>query len=927
MRLDVRAVHLLSAIVALTLLAAASRNRLAFAPATSAQAATAHRVAPQRTRPGGELFTYTGRVNDVELLGRSIWVATSGGLVELDRQTREVVRLHTPLDGLPHPDCTDLAAVEDALWIATPAGLVQMEPEPGRFEVLDSSPVASLHPQPERQVLWALGRDGAVRVDLATGKTRGSRFSRALSPRVFDDELWLPHTGSDRDIALRRLWPLTGRSQDFPEDGPLPVDAYVSGLQCTGDGVWTSVAKRGRYSHSHYTGGGLARIDRRTGETRLFTTDDGLPGNHVHMIQAHGEDLWAVCAEKEWDSYRYSGGGLARYSAGTGEWEQHLNIGGALHGQPTALKEIDGELWVATQEYEDTRWMIVAWGMGPVKRRMPVVKHLSLCRWRDDTEGWEVHRFPAEHSYARITDFDLTGDRIWLRIARTNVAEEPAWRAAKAGGEWLATIPRASGELEWSLRIDRSSAGVGWPSKSATTEVVEDTLWVWNEPELRYFDKDAGTWHTITWPSPLPVAEPEQVAARNGEVWVGTRGGCLARLDPSTHSFRVQSRLQTFGSPLQWAQVQGLTIDEAGALWVTSTAGITTPPVSIYSIVHPDQIPVWRSPNCLLRVENGEVAAPSLAPWSWARRGETGRVSFVPPDEVSTPKRSGTDYSSFGVAGGIYPGEPGVACVLVEDDRVWLASKGDGLYLLQEDEWQRLGPLPPQPLLDAGHEYPECRLEDVVLALARVGDTLCVATSGRLYRFHPSTRTWDALGPKGFRPDYHGLRAAYWDPGILSGYGGSGTGPGRSFLVEFDGDVWMAGGPRQKIRHIRSPLGRLFSFGKPRRIPVLSRHECHLYRLRAGATRVERVPLPFVPACAAAYDGYLWVGTTVGLVRIRPDTGDEAWLTPREGFPLLQSIRGLAADGDALWVASPVGVTRVSLREFGKRSVATRPAG
>jgi ligand-binding sensor domain-containing protein len=99
------------------------------------------------------------------------------------------------------------------------------------------------------------------------------------------------------------------------------------------------------------------------------------------------------------------------------------------------------------------------------------------------------------------------------------------------------------------------------------------------------------------------------------------------------------------------------------------------------------------------------------------------------------------------------------------------------------------------------------------------------------------------------------------------------------------------------------------------------------YRLRPGATRVERVSLPFVPACAAAHNGYLWVGTKVGLVRIRPDTGEEAWLTPREGFAGLQSIRALAADGDALWIASPVGITRVTLREFGKRSVPTRPVG
>ncbi|MFQ5809153.1 MAG: hypothetical protein ACE5JM_05995, partial [Armatimonadota bacterium] len=121
-----------------------------------------------------------------------------------------------------------------------------------------------------------------------------------------------------------------------------------------------------------------------------------------------------------------------------------------------------------------------------------------------------------------------------------------------------------------------------------------------------------------------------------------------------------------------------------------------------------------------------------------------------------------------------------------------------------------------------------------------------------------------------------------------------------AFLIELDGSLWMPGRRGET--------------------------EAGLYRLRAGTTQVERVPVDISPQCALAHEGYLWIGTAEGLVRLDPKTYRQRALSAREGY-CGGNATALAVRGDTLWVASGLGVTRVTVAEFERRAKRVAPKG
>ena len=141
-------------------------GRAARSPGSPAQAVSelsAAWSAPVERGSAIEVFPYNRRVVDVEALGDSVWVATTGGLVQLDRKTAEFVRLLTTLDGFPPGPHSDLLGADGQLWMAGEAGLVCFDPGSTQFRTLDPHPVARLEHDAERGALWAFGSGRATR--------------------------------------------------------------------------------------------------------------------------------------------------------------------------------------------------------------------------------------------------------------------------------------------------------------------------------------------------------------------------------------------------------------------------------------------------------------------------------------------------------------------------------------------------------------------------------------------------------------------------------------------------------------------------------------------------------------------------------------------------------------------------------------------
>lgn len=893
-----------------------ARDRWSRSGSDPAQASLAPAVPPTSLAActsSVEQFTYTRRITDVQPLGDRVWVSTTGGLVELDRRTRRFVKLYTGVDGLPGLVCSDLLAIGHSLWIAGDGGLVRWDPGSDRFDLTDPHSVGALHYQPERQVLWASGRETMVRIDLATGKAQSWPTKPSRAMRIVDDEVWTAarREGSSH-VSVTCLRPLQDATPLALGEDVLPQASDVW-LCPAGDSMWAM-------SRDPELREGLGRIDRASGQARLYQAADGLPGDYPYCVQAHGDDLWVACAAEGWamlerkGPIRYFDRTLARFNAATGRWETHAALSGARRDEPTTIKEVDGDLWVATRGYDETRKMVVGWMMVPYEHEAPVVTHLALCRWQPESGTWEAHRFPAEHNYSQITDFWLTGTDFWLLIDRTNV-EKPSFSGPDpAGGFWLASCPRSGGELQWHFRLRGRDWSDEWPRSRAGRPplpdvwLIDDTPWACREEDVRYFDADRREWQEVAWPSPLPKTQVQQVAAAGGEVWLGTGEGSLLRLEPAQAAFGVQGQMTMSGSeytaaPLPasvvaaaprprvgpWgppvpASILTLSFGADGRLWATAAGrAYHYNPQARESPTGP---PSWFAPAGLLCRSEAEWLVPTAMPWSSRHRGATDECRFQAPPDPNSP---GVSYSTAAIPSRLTGwGELGAACVLAEGDRLWLGTLSDGLYLLENSRWQRLGPLPPQELPPDLEKPMPLRPDDLILALARVDDRLYVSAGEHLYRLLLPERKWEEVGPSLCEQMRRAIVRGQMPGAEVSPYYVR-----RIFSVELKGDLWLTLALQE---------------GSP-----------ELHRLRAGDAEPEHVPLPAAPLCAMAHEGYLWVGTEDGLVRIDPKTGGEQVLTDWCGLPEWE-VSALAAEGESLWAASSAVVTRLTTDGFNEQA-------
>ncbi|WP_454832598.1 diguanylate cyclase [Pseudoxanthomonas wuyuanensis] len=170
--------------------------------------------------------------------GGGWWVGTHGGLWRWHGGDQA-----TPLPGLPDTRVDDLLVEDGTLWVATRSGLARVE----AGQVVDDARLAPL----ARRLITSLLRDA-------------------------DGSLWIATNANG-------LWRLQSRgiATRFEPGGAGLHDSLWS-LHAQADALWA-----GSFS------GGLYRIDRATGQSRAFTSHQGLNNNVIYRILADaGGRLW-----------------------------------------------------------------------------------------------------------------------------------------------------------------------------------------------------------------------------------------------------------------------------------------------------------------------------------------------------------------------------------------------------------------------------------------------------------------------------------------------------------------------------------------------------------------------------------------------------------------------------------------------------------
>jgi diguanylate cyclase (GGDEF)-like protein len=442
--------------------------------------------------------------------------------------------------------------------------------------------------------------------------------------------------------------------------------------------------------------------------------------------------------------------------------------------------------------------------------------------------------------------------------------------------------------------------------------------------------------HADLGPPAAPAATIRALAEdRDGAVWIGSLGGGLDRLDPSTGrrtAFRKSAAAATSGE-LPDDRVLALLVDRQGTLWVGSWQGLSRRRAGsqrfeavlaqpgealgghiVQSLFEASDGRIW------VGTQRGDLLAVdpatgmlALAPAAAGLIGAVTAFTEAPRGRLWVGRTSGIDLHDAGSgvwqrslrhdprrADGLAGNE---VTALLQDHAggVWVGGLGLGL--------QRHNPLQASMVLRSADVEPGALFSQgsVRSVLARrEGDLWVAPESGGLLVMDAALRVTGSVSLPSTAAD-----AAGASPRV------------QAMAQARDGSIWLAAGGglhrldalRRPRRSLRLAVGEVYRLLAPDDGSLWVCAEGGLYRLAPGAAGLQRVAGPGgVPFDGAAFviaqapDRSLWVGGANGLHRIAPGTDRP------EAVPLLAGaglgnpvVIGLLFDrSGGLWVDTAV---------------------
>lgn len=227
------------------------------------------------------------------------------------------------------------------------------------------------------------------------------------------EEAWIglqhQHAGSEDGLMGLQSWP-EGYAKALRQGGLIHWNRVTHRADYfkPGEGLphpWiTSLAVTAAKLCAGTLGGGVAILDKATGQWESWSETNGLPLNYVTSLDADGEDLWAAFG-------RANRGGVARYSFRARHWQSFLP--GDYPGQtlpPTscvqAVKVVAGRVWCSVPE------------------QGTLVYQVNSNRWQ---------RLPGGAFYV----VDRVGDRLWFGHGSAGLAS-----CNLAGDDWQEITPK-----------------------------------------------------------------------------------------------------------------------------------------------------------------------------------------------------------------------------------------------------------------------------------------------------------------------------------------------------------------------------------------------------------------------------------------------------------------------------------------------------
>ena len=634
-----------------------------------------------------------GRVICYAVDGDTLWAADDQALYQIDGRGGRLVRTFDHGDGLPDRTIQSIAPSGPVVWLATLSGLARLDVAAG---VIRPTPDVSFtvgRLTAGANGVW-LASDAGV-YSLRPGPSGWKKLPEApgqqtVATRVRSGFWWF--RWRNREISLiRGVVPDESGVSVLMERTLARYGTRTGAWEKIADDVWEAESRDGTIWA--LCSGGVLRYDTRTGTQRTAAYGAGpadgravalLPTDDSLFVASHGR-----CDAKAKEFTGFTGGGISRLDLRTGTW----SVTDAIDGIPVHFTDSlysDGrDAWAGVMLYDKAIQRGAHPGMAHVKRWLPHPSGIGLARYRDG--GWSLLArrglkdkpcWIGPHGVGVHLDsvgpqtvgmLCSVGDRLWgaCRILPEHwyggYTVSAGCLAKRSGDGWEPVLDLRTeqlgleGEFPAVMGVSRSHGGV-WLAEGHQRVLdireVAGRCWVIAQTGLYVFDPERDRFAAV-------VREPDRLYGRataavaaGRAVWFGGDGGTVSRLSRET------GRLELVGL-VPGRTVTGLARDGERLLVKTTAAAFTLP----LSLDGAKQLPVAD-----VIAFDGERWAPASVPWpagpevSWTCR-YAGPHRDKGKSQVNYLQHDGR---RVGFLRGVF--RPRVLCEDNVGGRLWLAS-------------------------------------------------------------------------------------------------------------------------------------------------------------------------------------------------------------------------------------------------------------